>query len=551
MGKTGETRVNRRDFFKIAGATGAAVAAAGLAGCAPQVKGEQLSDTGSSSGGVNPADIDWGYEADVVVVGSGSSGSCAAIEAAQAGSSVIIFEKNDFIYGGDSQLCGGSIQAAGYPDEDSLSGIPGDSAEKWAEQLVRWAQGFGDADMIREACMRSGDTVKWLTDMGRVYTSYCIVPPIWSRGDTDDGIFARTLAAIESIQGEDGHIGTLRKHIDQLPDITIEMGAEVAHIVRGSDGAVIGVQLADGSYAKARKGVVLACASVDNNREMAEELGLYQQVWGLTLEEMGLGNPGCPDIDTNTGDGIKMLREIGADLVLGQACCMNDAIYTGGIGYFGGGEPNIYGNSPTGPSIIVNRFGRRFCQDDAEWGYLIAECAKEAYRQGFDKNEPSKGFIWYVCDSKNSEKTIDSVAALIGEAAVSHKADTIEGLAEQMGCNPAVLKNEIDKWNSYVEAGEDLDFGRRDALGKIDTPPFYCGVMSPGPMGTFAGAKTNIKTEVIGLDGEVIPRLYAAGTVAGGMWNGPYYFGCGWSILNTVVWGREAGQNVAALDSWA
>lgn len=74
--------------------------------------------------------------------------------------------------------------------------------------------------------------------------------------------------------------------------------------------------------------------------------------------------------------------------------------------------------------------------------------------------------------------------------------------------------------------------------------------MRPGPMGSYAGVKVNIKAEVIATDGNPIPRLYAAGAVAGGNYVGSFYPGCGWAILNTCVWGREAGQNAAALESW-
>ena len=88
-------------------------------------------------------------------------------------------------------------------------------------------------------------------------------------------------------------------------------------------------------------------------------------------------------------------------------------------------------------------------------------------------------------------------------------------------------------------------------IGTIKTGPFYADAEKPKVLGTFAGVKSNLKAEVIsGATGEPIPRLYAAGTVAGGNYSGPFYFGCGWSILNTVVWGREAGQNAAALESW-
>lgn len=532
----------------------AALGASMLVGCAPKSKEEMQTASAATVGGMNPADIKWDFEADVVIVGSGSSGTCAAIEAAEAGATVLILEKNNVMYGGNSALCGGYMLAAGWSTQEELTGVSDDTPEAFADQMIRWSQGFGDQEMIREACMRSGEAVDWMMSTGREYKGASILPPIWSCGDTEADIVPRSIYNHEAFGATEGHMATLRARVDTLDNVQIEMGAEVAHIIKDTEGAVIGVQLADGAYAKAQKGVVLACASVDNNAQMARDLGLMQQYWGQTLADAGLQNPGCPDIDTNTGDGVRMLREIGADLSLGQACCMNDRQYVGGISDWGvpaamGHEPNIYKSYTTEGSILVDRTGRRFCQDDAEWGYVLAEASKAAWRAGFNPQDPTTGYIWYLCDADHYW-TFQGKGLTVEDNKTTYTADTLEGIAEIIGCDAKTLSDQIDRWNASVDAGEDSEFGRKADLGKIVTPPFYCDVLIPGPMGTFAGAKTNIKTEVLDLEGQVIPRLYAAGAIAGGNWTGPFYVGCGWSITNTVVWGREAGQNVAALDSW-
>jgi len=410
--------------------------------------------------------------------------------------------------------------------------------------------------MIREACMKSGEAVDWMIGTGRVYKGASMLPPIWECGDTEADRAPRSVYNHEAYGATEGHMATLRQKVDSMSNIQIKMGAEAAHILMNTDGEAIGVQLVDGSNIKAKQGVVMACASCDNDVDMAHDLGLMQQVWGQTLANAGLQNPGCPDADTNTGDGVRMLREIGADLRLGQACCMNDQLYIGGISDWGmspaiGRQVNMYESTNSTGLIIVDRSGHRFCQDDAEWGYVIAQASKAAWKNGFNPLDPKTGYIWYICDSANyiflqaRGHTPDA-----NPFGTTFQSDTIEGLAEHIGCKPEALVAEIDRWNSFVDTGVDLDFGRKADMAKIATPPFYCDVMIPGPMGTFAGAKTNINTEVLAIDGEVIPRLYAAGTIAGGNWTGPFYFGCGWAITNTVVWGRKAGQNVSALDPW-
>ena len=321
-----ENAIGRREFFKAAGLVGAATASMGvLGGIAMQNQPVAYAEESAAD------TIEWAYEADVVVVGSGSAGTCAAIEAGRAGSTVLILEKNAAQYGGNSALCGGYILAAGWEGQEEMTGYAGDTPEKFAEQMLRWSQGLGNQDMIREACMRSPEAVAFMVSTGREYEGASILPPIWSLGDTEEDVAPRSIYNHSAYGAETGHMATLKATIDEMDNVAVMMGAEAAHILKNDAGEVIGVQLVDGTNIKALQGVVMACASVDNNAEMAKELGLMQQVWGQTLADNGLQNPGCPDMFSNTGDGVRMLREIGADLALSQACCMNDAQYVGGI----------------------------------------------------------------------------------------------------------------------------------------------------------------------------------------------------------------------------
>lgn len=550
-----EQGMGRRDFLKAATLLGATAAGAGmLAGCAPKSASEAQAQTApAATGGLDPADVDWKYETDVVIVGSGSGGTCAAIEAAEAGADVIVFEKDKAMYGGNSALCGGYMLAAGWSTQEEITGYAGDTGEAFANQMLRWSQGLGNQDMIREACLRSGEAVDWMMDTGRTYEGASPLPPVWSCGDTEADVVPRSVYNHNAYGATEGHMATLKKRAESLSNIEIEMGCEVAHILKNAEGSVIGVQLADGSFAKARKGVVMACASVDNNLEMSKDLGLMQNVWGLTLEGAGLLAPGNPDMDSNTGDGVRMLREIGAELCMQQAVCMNDSIYVGGISDWGmseilGKDVNIYDSSNI-DAILVDKTGRRFCQDDAEWGYVVHECAQAAWKQGFTPDDPTTGYIFYVYDATGAP-FFEMKGHTPDTCDTTFSADSVDGLAEFIGCDPTALASEVERWNSFCEAGLDADFGRRANMAPIATPPFYCDVVRPGPMGTFAGAKSNVEAEIIGLDGNPIPRLYGAGCIIGGNVSGAFYFGCGWSITNTVVWGREAGRNVAALEPW-
>lgn len=168
--------MERRDFLKAAGLMSvAAVGASALAGCTPKKAGSEAKVDVTSAGGVDPATVDWSYEHDVIVVGSGSAGYCASIEAAEAGSNVLVLEKNTMI-GGDSTLCGGVMQGAGFAAQEELGSYKGDTGEKFADHMLRWAQGFGNEEVIRETCLRSGEAIEWIIDLGRVFDAVDIVP---------------------------------------------------------------------------------------------------------------------------------------------------------------------------------------------------------------------------------------------------------------------------------------------------------------------------------------------------------------------------------------
>lgn len=546
-----QTTVNRRDLIKGAGILGVGAAALGALGTTSVAHADERT---------------WTYEADLVIVGSGSAAYCAAIEAAEAGASVLVLEKSGII-GGDSKLCGGAMMGTGFEGQEELSGYEGDTPEKFANQMLRWAQGFGDAEIIREACLRSGDAINWMIGLGRTFTSVDLVPPIWAldAGHEDEALAPRVIFSNEGGEADTGlegagnaHFAILESTVKGFDNVATKVNAEVTHILRNEDGEVIGVEFLNNgepAFAKAHKAVVLACASVDNNPEMAAQLGLNQQLWGLKMREIGMDDPYCHDMPSNTGDGLRMAMELGAALQLTSACCMPDLHYFGGVSeYFTGSVTgsNPYKSWKNEGTILVNPMGRRFVAEDSGWGYTVTEVAKQLFANGWQPSDPLGKQVWAICDNDHFfqwELQGQNVLAEDGGSII--KRDTLEELAEAIGVPAENLVEECERWNGYCETGVDTQFDRRVDFGTIKTGPFYADPEKPKVLGTFAGVKSNLKAEVIsGATGEPIPRLYAAGTVAGGNYSGPFYFGCGWSILNTVVWGREAGQNAAALEPW-
>jgi fumarate reductase flavoprotein subunit len=156
-------------------------------------------------------------------------------------------------------------------------------------------------------------------------------------------------------------------------------------------------------------------------------------------------------------------------------------------------------------------------------------------------------FMWVICD-KHSYPTPqvknnfnESIEELIQQGR-AFGADTIEELAGKIGVPPANLKAAVDEFNTGVDAGKDK-WGRTLFKIKIDTPPYYAGARIPTVHHTMGGIQINKDAQVINKGGHVIPGLYAAGEVTGGI-HGSNRLG-GNALADIHVFGRIAGTNAA------
>ncbi|MDR2373266.1 MAG: FAD-binding protein, partial [Bifidobacteriaceae bacterium] len=124
-------------------------------------------------------------------------------------------------------------------------------------------------------------------------------------------------------------------------------------------------------------------------------------------------------------------------------------------------------------------------------------------------------------DPNQYENVYDLVVAGAIAAGIGFKADTIEGLATEMGVPPEALKATVDRYNELAAQGVDLDFGKNpDFLWPIDTPPYYALSRRAHPLGVLNGLRINTEMQVLDKDGEVIEALYAAGNNSGGNYFG-------------------------------
>lgn len=518
--------LSRRSFLKGAAASALGLGAASILQAAP-VKAEEV-----------PA-YDWTDAADLVVVGGGGAGFCAAIEAARAGSTVLVLEKGD-LCGGDTLLSGGMIMVGGTKAQKAL-GIE-DTVENFVKTELGYVGEFADREMVQEMCEGSQEVEDFMVSLGRQFTSLSAMLPVWGY-DTEETWAART---IHDRTSREGHFATLQREAAKYDGIKVRTATECAHLIQDETGAVIGVKDVNGKYYRANKGVVLSTASFGTNREMSKR---YNQMnyWALSQEDaFGVQAPNT-QCANNTGDGIRMAQEIGADLKLATSNCISDVCCMS--------FDSMYA------SILVNDLGHRFVQESAHWGYLNQMVFNEAVKR--NQTDPKTCKFYLIADQATVEKNmylnfLNTGVVVTGTELYMKriiKADTIAELAEKAGLPVDALTATVDRWNTMAAAGEDTEFGRKDIFGQthlqaMGEGPFYAFPYVPYSMGSFGGLRTDKETQVLDTKGNAIPRLYAAGAIMSGMYTAPFYNACGWSVLGTVHWGRKAGRNIAALEPW-
>jgi urocanate reductase len=466
----------------------------------------------------------WDREADVVIVGAGGTGVVAAIEAASAGTRVLVVEKAP-VAGGSTILSGGCVEAAGTPVQRA-AGIDDDSAEKQYQFWIAAGEGRSDPELVRVMADNSAGNLQWLMEQGIEYHGLMGVTAI---AYVDPELFELR----NHIPGPAGspamNGGAAKFYFPILYQSAEDKGAEflletpATSLVRDPEKGVIGVRVeSDGKemYIKAKKGVVLATSSFDYNKEMARAFS-PQQLWALEA-----GNPiSCP---TNTGDGIKMAMEIGADLA-------------GLGGTIGIPSPGI--GQAAAPGIWVNRYGQRFINEASHYAF--------ASRAIFNQEQH---LAWAVFDDKVMQQSGAALGLhdVVGEGTASEavkKANTLQDLAQILGVSAGALEATVAKWNEGAANGEDTVFGKVEGLQAIDQGPYYAVQLYETSLGALGGVTINTHAQVLDVYGMVIPRLYAGGQAAGGIM-GPYYNYSGGGVGTTVCFGRIAGKNAAAEKPW-
>lgn len=462
------------------------------------------------------------YDADVVVIGGGGSGLATAIAAYQAGAKkVIVIEKLGYL-GGSTNVSEGALNAVD-PKRQGKQGIE-DSFEKFYDQTMKGGHNKGNPELVKYLTQNSMKSVEWLESMGVKFKDEIgtATGALWQRSHypaTPSGnTYIRSFEQV--IKDTNGAIQVLTD--TAATDLLQDKGRITGVTAKHFDQKVI---------LNAKDGVVIATGGFGANIKFRQEVNTG--VWKSVKLDNSIG---CTNIQKAAqGDGLIIAKKHGADLI------NLDDIQIHPCGTPGTGLMENIRTSGRN-RIFVNVEGDRFVNEgaarDVLAGAIFAQPKSTYYVVVNKVRYPSRDWV-----DANGATIRDMVA--LGSVI---EANTLEELAKKTGMNPAKLKASVDNYNKIVK-GEMKDPLGFQANNKADTTltegPWYACKKVPTVHHTMGGIKINVNAQVIDVNGKVIPGLYAAGEVTGGI-HGSNRLG-GNAIADIMTFGRAAGTNVVKM----
>ncbi len=539
--------LSRRSFLTLGGVAALGSAAA-LAGCAPQQNKADLAETGENAAEANAMKTaDETRECDIAIVGAGGAGMWAAVEAVNAGKSVIVIEKGQDVGVSNGSIAGGPFMVGSKLQQNAGIEFSVEEAFNHVMEYAHWAT---NAAAIKQALELSGDTVDRFTDDFGVPTG--LRPDNYGAGhDSVRCNFQADPKDSKTQQKGVDRMGPLQAHIEANGGEFIFNTAGKRLIME--DGVCVGVQCEGDSVidVKAKAVIVSTGGFLGNPDMMVERFGTFVNPLGNLL---------------SVGEGIEMVQEVGGQVSTQWGIAGNEFSGSNQIanGLWGKGNAafsiGIYG------TLLVNNEGRRFSNEGKFANLPLAlggaislvggqyyAVVDQAYVDGLNAGTDP----WTLCgsDSENwrtgmmtlKDKPLEDVQANI-DAGVEEgwifKADTIEALAEAIGAPQLV--DTLDEYNGYCAAGKDEQFYKPACfLQPVAEGPFYAMQYEPSAWVTIGGIRTNDRLQAIDDKGLAIPGLYVAGADNGTLMSAPYCDYEGYSLMCAYSGGRMAGMNAA------
>lgn len=564
------SKLSRRSFLKGAGITALGAAAAGaLSGCgngyvnAAELKDETTQKPGTPSWlgeapAIDEASITETIDVDVVVVGCRTGGLPAVISAAENGAKVLGIEQMSAIATPREDL--GAIDSK--LQQESFEEFPQFKIDKMEamEDIVRYANGFVNYDLIKLWADESGAMIDWLSEIIERDGAFTMrfEGSVGTEGQgARDKAWATGHSPEKLTDDKDVTFGTT------LRDYAEELGAEFRYDTmlvkceQNADGRVTGVICRDGNdrhylRVNASKGVILATGGYVANTEMVEA----RQAWNNRLKINAPVGGSC------TGDGIRAalwcgatIDPIGAAVTFNRACCKPDEVAGSDLvgKWFWFGEQ---------PFLKVNLNGKRFCNESGPYDYMLHSAFMQPYHTYVDIwdsdyveqvrqiNEVGCCRLYPFDNGAPSNMPISKMAgdfeALI-EAGYIQQADTMEELAQKLNLPVDATVETWERYNQFADAGKDEDYNKEPyRLLKLDHPPYYGVRTGSWFLATIDGCPVNTDMHPVNEAGEQIDGLYMVGNDSGGFFSVSYpNLFTGLAAGRTMTFGRRAGMLAA------
>ena len=515
----------------------AAAAALTAAGLNPDDYKTAVEKTGSAE--------DSTVDADVVVVGAGGAGMTAAITAAAEGKSVVILESQSMVGGNSVRATGGmnagktvyqdenefgesagvektlKTAAEKYADNETITALAKTVSEQWAAYQANptgyfdsvelmeldtmiGGKGINDPELVETLCANSADAIDWLDEHGITLHN------VSSFGGASVKRIHRPVNAEGKTVSVGSYMIPLLQENCEKAGVKMMLDTTATEILTDANGAAVGVKATGASGETVTvnaKAVVLASGGFGANLDMVVK---YKP------ELKGFMTTNAPGIQ---GQGIEMAQAIGAATVDMDQIQIHPTVEANTAALITEG---LRGDG----AVLINAEGKRFID---EVGTRDVVSAAEIAQTG--------SYSWLVVD----QAMVDASSVIQGyiKKGYTVTGETYEELGKAMGVDEAAFAETMNTWNGYVEAKNDPDFGRTSFANPLNTAPYYAIKVTAGVHHTMGGLKINTNTEVLKADGSVIPGLFAAGEVTGGV-HGANRLG-GNAVADFTVFGRIAG----------
>lgn len=484
-------------------------------------------------------------DADVVVVGAGGAGMTAAITAAAEGKSVVILESQSMVGGNSVRATGGmnagktvyqdenefgesagvektlKTAAEKYADNETITALAKTVSEQWAAYQANptgyfdsvelmeldtmiGGKGINDPELVETLCANSADAIDWLDEHGITLHN------VSSFGGASVKRIHRPVNAEGKTVSVGSYMIPLLQENCEKAGVKMMLDTTATEILTDANGAAVGVKATGASGETVTvnaKAVVLATGGFGANLDMVVK---YKP------ELKGFMTTNAPGIQ---GQGIEMAQAIGAATVDMDQIQIHPTVEANTAALITEG---LRGDG----AILINEEGQRFID---EVGTRDVVSAAEIAQTG--------SYSWLVVDQAMADAS--SVIQGYIKKGYTVTGATYEELGKAMGVDAAAFAETMEKWNGCVEAKNDPDFGRTSFANPLNTAPYYAVKVTAGVHHTMGGLKINANTEVLNEKGEVIPGLFAAGEVTGGV-HGANRLG-GNAVADFTVFGRIAG----------